>query len=281
MSNKPLVSVLMTAYNREKYIAEAIESVLASTYTNFELIVVDDCSTDKTVEIAKNYEAKDERVKVYINEKNLGDYPNRNKAASLAKGVYLKYLDSDDLIYPNGLEVLVNMMEQFPDAGYGLCSLDQDKKKIFPFMISSEEAFRRHFVEKISLFHKAPLSSIIRSHAFHSVNGFANLGGEGDYEMWLKLSLQYPVVLMPHGIVWYREHEEQIDFNRRNDSLVRFKYFLVTRGILDRMPLTKEEKELVYFNLKRRVNKYILSALRKFSFRESYRMFKLFYKSEK
>lgn len=91
--NPPLVSILMTAYNREKYIAEAIESVLASTYTNFELIIVDDCSADRTLEIAKSYEEKDKRIKIYINEKNLGDYPNRNKAASLAKGVYLKYLE--------------------------------------------------------------------------------------------------------------------------------------------------------------------------------------------
>ena len=68
VEDSPLVSVLMTAYNREKYIAEAIESVLASTYTNFELIIVDDCSTDKTVEIAKSYEVKDNRIKVYIND---------------------------------------------------------------------------------------------------------------------------------------------------------------------------------------------------------------------
>ena len=90
----PLVSVLMTAYNREKYIAEAIESVLASTYSNLELIIVDDCSKDNTLQIATNYQAKDDRIKVYKNEKNLGDYPNRNKAASYAKGKYLKYVDS-------------------------------------------------------------------------------------------------------------------------------------------------------------------------------------------
>lgn len=69
IKKQPLLSVLMTAFNREKYIAEAIESVLASTYTNFELIIVDDCSKDNTVNIAKSYEQKDQRVKVYINEK--------------------------------------------------------------------------------------------------------------------------------------------------------------------------------------------------------------------
>ncbi len=78
-NNLPLVSVLMTVYNREKYIAEAIESVLASSYTNFELIIVDDGSKDHSVEIAQKYEAQDHRIKVYVNEQNLGDYSNAIK----------------------------------------------------------------------------------------------------------------------------------------------------------------------------------------------------------
>src|SRR4051812_47750099 len=96
VTDLPLVSVLMTSYNREKYIAQAIESVIASTYSNLELIIVDDCSKDSTVSIARSYAENDKRVKVYVNEKNLGDYPNRNKAASYATGKYLKYVDADD-----------------------------------------------------------------------------------------------------------------------------------------------------------------------------------------
>jgi glycosyltransferase involved in cell wall biosynthesis len=84
----------MTAYNREKYIAEAIESVLASSFTDFELIIVDDCSADSTVEIARPY-LHDKRVQLHINEQNLGDYPNRNRAAELASGKYIKYLDCE------------------------------------------------------------------------------------------------------------------------------------------------------------------------------------------
>ena len=97
-SQPPLVSVLMTSYNREKYIGLAIESVLNSTYQNWELIICDDCSSDGTVEIAKSFAKKDARIRVYINERNLGDYPNRNRAAQYAVGTYLKYVDADD--YP-------------------------------------------------------------------------------------------------------------------------------------------------------------------------------------
>ncbi|RZK18039.1 MAG: glycosyltransferase family 2 protein, partial [Flavobacterium sp.] len=74
--NGPLVSVLMTTYNREKFITESIESVLFSSYTNFELIIVDDASTDQTAIIAQRYAAKDNRVRLIVNESNIGDYPN-------------------------------------------------------------------------------------------------------------------------------------------------------------------------------------------------------------
>src|ERR1041384_4534965 len=102
----PLVSLLITAYNREQFVAEAIESVLAQTFTDFELIVVDDGSQARTIEIARRY-CKDSRVQVHVNKKNLGDYANRNRAASFARGKYLKYLDSDDVLNPHGLEVMV------------------------------------------------------------------------------------------------------------------------------------------------------------------------------
>ena len=82
------VSILTTVYNRDKYLAACIDSVLASSYQDWELIIVDDVSSDGSVSIALAYEQKDARIKVYVNDKNLGDYPNRNKAASYAKVVF-------------------------------------------------------------------------------------------------------------------------------------------------------------------------------------------------
>jgi glycosyltransferase involved in cell wall biosynthesis len=255
----PLVSVLMTAYNREKYIGEAIESVLASTYPNFELVIVDDASTDRTVEIAKAYASLDQRIRLYENGKNLGQFENRNLAARLSNGKYLKYLDSDDLLYPTGLEVLVSMMERFPDAGYGLCSLIQDDSRVYPFLLTPGQAYERHFIEKVQLFHKAPLSSIIKRAAYDKVGGFTNPQGEGDYEMWLQLSLQHDVVLMPDGVVWYRVHDEQIDYNRRNDPFLRFRYFLVTLQYMSKdCPLSPEQRKKVVGETQREMAREIM-----------------------
>jgi len=260
--SKPMVSVLMTAYNREKYIGESIESVLASTYSNFELIIVDDCSTDNTAEIARGYCKRDSRIQYFKNGENLGDYPNRNQAALHAKGKYLKYVDSDDLIYPRGLETLVDAMERFPDAGYGLCSLERDKHRIFPFTLSPNEAYRRHYFEQ-PLFHKAPNSSVLRKDAFSSVGGFTGKQHVGDFEMWHLLSAKFPVVLMPHGIVWYREHDDQQMNDYRTDPSIPFKYLLLSAELLksDINPLSNEEKETALKQVLRRQAKYIIRAV--------------------
>lgn len=263
VQNKPLVSVLMTAYNREKYIAEAIESVMASTYQNWELIIVDDCSQDKTVEIAKSYQAKDSRIKVYQNEKNLGDYPNRNKAASYAKGKYLKYVDADDLIYPYGLEQLVFYMEQFPDAAYGLCSLPQDDERIYPFQLSPEQAYYRHYIADKWIFHKAPLSSMIKKEFFDKVGGFSGKQHLGDFELWNLLSQKFNVILMPQGIVWYRSHEDQQNTDNKTKPEVPFKYLVLEQELLksNDCPLSEKDKQIAIAKCQRKQARYILRHL--------------------
>jgi len=204
----PQISILTTVYNREKYLAECIESVQKGHFQDYEHIIVDDGSSDGSVALAKSYAAKDTRIRVYQNETNLGDYPNRNQAAAHATGKYLKYVDADDLIYPWGLQILWECMERFPDAGWGLCSLAQDKARPFPFVLETQEAYRYHYLGP-GLFHKAPLSSIIKKELFDAVGGFEPGRMVGDFEMWHRLAFQSPVVLMPHGMVWYRAHDDQ------------------------------------------------------------------------
>ena len=104
----PLISVIITTYNRERYIKEAIQSVLTSTFKDYELIISDNCSTDRTVSIIKEFLLKDHRIKLYTNKENLGEYSNRILAASYASGKYIKYLDADDIIYPNSLSIFID-----------------------------------------------------------------------------------------------------------------------------------------------------------------------------
>lgn len=205
--NRPIVSVLTTSYNREMYIGQALDSVLASTFQEFEIIVSDDGSTDRTVEIARAYEAKDKRIRVYQNEKNLGDYNNRNKAASRASGTYLKYVDSDDQIYEHTLEVMVRYMNRFPEAGFGLCTVHEPSRP-FPILIEPAQAYREHFAGDGHFF-RAPGSSIIRRSAFEAVGGFSGKRMIGDNELWFTLARYYPLVKLVTGLSWDRIHGQQ------------------------------------------------------------------------
>ncbi|MDE3184119.1 MAG: glycosyltransferase family 2 protein [Bacteroidota bacterium] len=267
MNNSPLVSVLMTAHNREKYIGFAIKSVLASTYSNFELIILDDASTDETVNIVKKYAAKDSRIQLFINEENLGDYPNRNKAASLAKGKYLKYVDSDDYIYPYGLEIMVNSMERFPGAGFGLCSLKPDAEKPFPFLLNPKEAYEYHFFGP-GLFHKGPLTSIFVKSAFDKMKGFKPSRMTSDTDMWYRMGLQYQVVLMQSGLVWQRIHAEQELAESQvyivEREKIKWKYLLVAK-----CPLVNEQIKQIRNQRIQRYTRFILSGIRHFNFKQA------------
>lgn len=105
-----LVSIIMPAYNAEKYIEEAIQSVLKQTYTNWELVIVNDCSTDKTEQIIKKYQEQDQRIKLYSLPKNQGVANARNAAIENAFGRYIAFLDSDDIWLPEKLEKQIMFM---------------------------------------------------------------------------------------------------------------------------------------------------------------------------
>ena len=264
MSGLPLVSVLMTAYNREKYLGFAIESVLASSYENWELIIVDDVSNDGTIGIARSYAEKDARIRVFRNESNLGDYPNRNQAAAYARGKYLKYVDADDYLYPWGLEVLVKLMEEYPGAGLGLCSLIQIPAKPYPLLLTGREAYEYHY-RGYEIFNKAPLSAIIRKDAFEAVGGFSGIRMAGDFEMWHRMALHFPVLLMPDGIVWYREHGEQ-EMNSHRQFLASYERVRHQYLTHPECPLPSETSLEIIRNRKRDLIRTILGHAIRFRF---------------
>ena len=124
MENKDLVRIIMPSYNSEKYIKDSIESVLSQTYPYWELLIVDDCSTDKTVEIIKSF--KDERIRFFQNAVNSGAAISRNWALREAKGKWIAFLDSDDIWLPTKLEEQLKFMVEnnyaFTYTDYRICN---------------------------------------------------------------------------------------------------------------------------------------------------------------
>jgi hypothetical protein len=208
MPTAPLVSVLMTAYNRERYIAASIDSVLAQTFGDFELLVVDDRSTDATPDVARSYARRDPRVRVVVNDRNLGDYGNRNHAARLARGTLLKYHDSDDLMYRHCLATMAAPMVAYPEAAFGLSSGRYWPGGPCPMMLTPRLAYQREFLGS-SMFNAGPAGAIFRAETFRALGGFPDAGPASDYVFWLHACARVPVLLLPADTFWYREHAEQ------------------------------------------------------------------------
>ncbi len=114
--NRPRVCIGMPVYNAERYLEEALDSILAQTYADFTLVIVDNASTDRTPEICKAYVANDSRIQYYRNERNLGAAPNFNRTFTLSTGIYFKWAAHDDLIAPEFLERCVEVLDHDPNV---------------------------------------------------------------------------------------------------------------------------------------------------------------------
>jgi glycosyltransferase involved in cell wall biosynthesis len=204
----PAVSVLMTAYNRERYIADSIDSVLAQSFDDFELVIVDDASRDATVEIARRYARRDPRVRVEVNTRHRGDYPNRNHAASLARGAFLKFHDSDDLMYPHCLAAMVPPMLAHPEAAFGLSPAHYWPGAPCPMLLTPRMSYQREFLGS-GMFNAGPAGAIFRTEAFRALGGFVDRGAPSDYVFWLRACARVSVVLLPADLFWYRIHDGQ------------------------------------------------------------------------
>lgn len=248
-SKQPLVSVMMTVYNREMYITEAIESVLQSTYTNFELIIVDDCSKDNSMGIANSFAEKDARIFIFQNAKNLGDYPNRNKAASYAKGEYLMYVDSDDTIEHDAIAYVVDSFRKFPLANYATIYHGSDFSE--NSLLTSAEAIHKHFFKR-GFLHFGPGGTVVRRSFFQAIGGFPEkYGPANDMYYNVKAACNSAVILMKYNYLYYREHEFQENkniFGYLYNTYLYYKDFMH----LPEMPLTEAERKYMLMKSKRR-----------------------------
>jgi glycosyltransferase involved in cell wall biosynthesis len=242
MTNRPRVSVLVTVYNREAFLAACLESILASTFDDFEIVIVDDGSEDFSVAIAEEFARRETRIRFVRNETNLGDYPNRMKAASLASGEYLKYVDSDDLIYPHTLAVMVEAMTTHRDADLGLSYSMPEAEHPYPWKLVPHDAWQREFLGP-GCMSSGPTGAIIKRSAFFSLGGFRSWGVLSDTDMWYRMSAQAPIVLLPPGLVWWRRHPGQ-EFTVNGADLVYIERgFELTRETLKSnvSPLSPDE----------------------------------------
>lgn len=196
-----LVSVVMPSYNTEQYIADSIESVFKQTYTNWELIIVDDCSTDNTDTVVAKY-LHDKRVKYMKNEKNSGAAVSRNRALREAKGRWIAFLDSDDLWLPHKLEKQICFMEEhsyhFSYTNYSEIDLNGNRTGITvtgPKRITKIGFFNYCWPGCLTVMYDVETVGLIQ---------IADIKKNNDYAMWLKVCRKAVCYLVDEDLAMYR-----------------------------------------------------------------------------
>lgn len=180
-----LISIITPVYNAEKYLADHLASVEAQTYTHWEHILVDDCSSDSSAEIVKSYQAKDPRIKYHRLEENSGAGIARNKAIELAKGDYIAFLDSDDQWYPEKLERQLTFMQK---NDYAFTFTDYDRVDETGNKMANIVKCKPKVTYKSALY-KNPIGclTVMYSVRFFGKEYMPSIRKRQDYALWLKL----------------------------------------------------------------------------------------------
>jgi len=228
MNTQYKISVVVPLYNKEKAIARTIDSILNQTISDFELIVVDDGSTDDSLKVVQCI--KDKRLRV-IHKENGGVSSARNRGIREAKGDYIALLDGDDLWDASFIEEQVRLIEDFPDAGmWGVSIAFIRDGKYYKWEQGMGEGYRGYVENYFGTLHNdlfCSSSVVIRKDVFEKVGYFdERISSSEDLDMWYRIILKYPVVFYDKILVYYNQDAE----NRvAYDTDVRF-------------PLTKDIK---------------------------------------
>lgn len=173
-----LVSIIMPSWNTERFIAETIQSVIEQTYENWELLIVDDCSSDNTDEVVASF--KDDRIKYFHNERNIGAALTRNRAMQEAKGEWIAFLDSDDLWMPEKLELQIAFMKE---NGYQLSfteyeKIDEDSKPLNiyvsgPAKVNKRKIYNYDYIGQLTMMYSAKEFGLIQIKDIKKNNDYA------------------------------------------------------------------------------------------------------------
>ena len=209
MSDNPLVSVIMPAYNARRYIGEAVESVLAQTFTDFEFIIIDDGSTDGTKEILEGYAAKDKRIRL-VRRPNTGYGVALNEALGMSRGPLIARMDSDDICLPHRFEKQVKYLNDHDDCllvGSRVLLIDPDGAPLFEMEgieLTHEEIDRKLMICGWAIVHPAVM---MRRDAVLSIGGYKpEFVPVEDHDLFLRLAEVGRLANLPEVLFKYRKH---------------------------------------------------------------------------
>ncbi len=220
MHDNPLVSVVMATHNRAEYLKKAADSVFAQTYKNIELVIVNDASTDKTLEVISELARKDKRIIALTNETNSGYQKSLNRGVSLARGEYIARIDDDDTWPdPQKLEKQVGFLQNRKDyflVGGGAIWIDKTGKEIFRYLSPKEnKEIRKQILLKNQFVHS---SVVFRKKDWEKAGKYSEEWLYCDWALWLELGKMGKLYNFPEYFVNYLKWENNItNFNVRKN----------------------------------------------------------------
>ncbi len=237
---KPLVTVILPAYNAAKHLRQAIDSIVAQTYKNFELLVIDDGSTDLTARIILSF--RDPRVKYVKNEENLGLIATLNKGIEIARGEYIVRMDADDISLPKRIEKQVSFMQSFPKVGasgtwYYTFGGNGSKK----LKVSSDPAWlQANLLFNSCLCHP---STIIRKETLlkNNIRYNPEYKHAEDYDLWIQLSRVSALSNIREFLFKYRSHSGQV--SEQHNETQKTSASVIRKNYLDNLGITYSEDE--------------------------------------
>ena len=221
-----LISIVLPVYNGETYLSESIDSIIAQTYQNWELIIVDDCSKDDTDRVVEAY-LSDERIRYLKNEKNSGAALSRNRALREAKGRWIAFLDSDDLWEPEKLTKQIAFMEE---NGYAFTYTDymiQLNGTWIPYVYTGPKVVTRRkmydycYFSTITVMYDRNVVGLIQ---------IEDLRKNNDYAMWLQVIEKSNCYRLPECLSYYIKHDGSVSSGSKL-KLIRWHYILFHKGL--------------------------------------------------
>lgn len=232
--NKPLVSILITTYNSADFVEDTVRSIMDQTYKNIEIVIVDDSSTDNTVKTLRKLSKEDERIKLFMNKKNLGVPKNMNKGINKCNGKYIAVLDGDDWAYPYRIEEQVKFMEEHTDivlsSGYmDICNEELKSKTIRRYPLSDTE-IREAMVRYDPISHPASIwkrEALIKTGLYNS-----NFPICMDYDLIVRISEFGKYANIPKPLIKYRVREKS-ETGRKIRQTQMYSFYIQMKAVFE------------------------------------------------
>lgn len=242
----PKVSVIMSVYNGSRYLWESIGSILSQTFTDFELILINDCSTDNSWEIINEYAKKDERIVLVNNQENIGLTKSLNKGLKIARGEYIARQDADDISLPDRLLIQTNFLDKHNDVGAIGSNAETISEKgeflenrCLPFESEGwveHENLQAYLLINNCLYHS---SLIARRNLVEQIGGYQeDLRYAQDYDFWWRLSLLSRLASLSDILIQVRSSTSNITSKKRQQQLLcalRISQTIVEENLQDRL----------------------------------------------